>query len=160
MIELLVAMAIIGILIALALYGISIAQRNSRDTDRKTMLGYINSAASDLYANSGKQADQMVFSATGVKIITSDEGPAITDAECAASNDCMFQAIEGPSLASQYTALQTGGMTGDTDNAHTKYYFDYSGTSGYLLGICLETGKIFNASTAAEDVTSAELTCN
>lgn len=63
--EVLVAMAIVGMLIAAAAFGISAVQRNSRDTKRKTYAQQVKIAYEDFYGNYGRRPTTITYSING-----------------------------------------------------------------------------------------------
>lgn len=64
MVELLVAMAIIGMLIAVAIWGISLAQQSSRNTARKTAGATVLAGMSEFYSRFNTQPSAAVANPT------------------------------------------------------------------------------------------------
>ena len=68
MVELLVAMAIIGLLIATAIWGIGVAQQSARNTQRREAGAQILAGFSEYYARYNSQPRGIAFSANGACI--------------------------------------------------------------------------------------------
>lgn len=68
LVELLVAMAIIGVLVGLAIFGISTAQRAQRDTERKTALQDIHLGIQSFYETHGVYPSTATFTESSITL--------------------------------------------------------------------------------------------
>ena len=155
LIELMVAMAIIGVLIGLTVYGISIAQQAQRDTERK-------SALSDITL--GETSYEQTYS-TAPKFIDFDSSNAyigdvsgLSSTNCSTSH-CVAVHLKGAAIPSVVGNLNGASMSvlgTQTNTTTTKYGFENC-TSGYYIGICLEGGKPYSLGTCSDS--SITMTC-
>lgn len=150
LVELLVAMAIIGIILGLALFGISAAQRNARDTERKAALQDINAGAADFYTIYSSPISAIEFDTSGAALLY-DGGttPTAADCETTYTGDCLLVPLEG--------AAKPAPSSGKTDQSQTYYIFNGppSISDGYQLAACLEGNNVpYDVSTSATKVTS------
>lgn len=126
LVELLAAMAIIAILIGLAGFGISIALRNSRDTERKNVLNSMQVTINDYYTR--KSAYPTSAAKSGTDIILKENTLTVGDAVPTKGHTVPFNPADGKST--------TGG---------TIYRYGTTST-GYLLCVKLENGDWFDLS--------------
>lgn len=153
LVELLVAMAIIGIILGLALFGIAAAQRNARDTARKAALQDINAGAADLFTQSGRPLSSVYFSQSdSAALLRSGTDSSTTVSNCnpasGANFNCVVVPMEEGSVPNANGA-PSGAFNSNTDTSpdFTRYYFGVA-SDGYHLGACLENETFFDASTA------------
>lgn len=158
LVELLVAMAIIGIILGLALFGISAAQRNARDTQRRAAIQDINAGIADLYTVASSPVNSIRFVA-GYALVKRQGDGSVDKGQCDTNAGCVAVPLEGAAIASSTPASDiTNGSTADVTNASTmtKYFFSSTATDGYHLIACLENGEAFDGSTASA---AASFTC-
>lgn len=158
LVELLIAMAIIGIILGLALFGISQAQRNARDTERKAALQDINAGIANLYTISSSPVKSVYFLSDYVLVRGgTDISKTVAGCEPAPPSppnvNCVGIPLDGAAVPSNPAS---GGnmvsMTEKTDSTQTKYYFSSTPTDGYHIASCLEPGIAFDVSTASSDI--------
>jgi type IV pilus assembly protein PilE len=158
LLELMVTMAIIGVLIGLAVFGISVAQRNSRDTSRKAALQSINVAIQDFYTKNNNYPGYLYFNgAGGINVCASN---AVGSCSPAGSSNVPLTS----GTASGTVAGTNNGSLGVTNGGAgtTKYYFSTTAaTDGYVLGACLESNVWYDAGTSNTNkaATTGGLTC-
>lgn len=128
LVELLAAMAIIAILIGLAGFGISIALRNSRDTQRKSKLSDIQLAINEYYTSQNAYPATITGAGSSTQIQVTG-GSAVP--------------VKGATKS-----LATGTTTGGTN-----YHYAVV-TDGYLLCAELESGGMFDLSTGTGTCTT------
>jgi prepilin-type N-terminal cleavage/methylation domain-containing protein len=136
LVELLAAMAIIAVLIGLAGFGISIALRNSRDTQRKAKLNDIQLAINEYYTSASAYPASITGggSATAIQVTGGSAVPVKGATKAAAS----------------------------TSTSGTKYHYKVV-TGGYLLCAELESNNaMFDLSTGTGtcDTTTDAITAN
>ena len=143
MVELLVAMAIIGLLIAVAIWGIGLAQQSARNTQRREAGSQIVAAVSEFYSRYNVQPVKVIYDATlGKLCLTSD--PAKTVCTQVGSLYAIgFQGIVVPSgtTLGSINAVSLGLGTSNTgDSTHTYYKLGTNYTSGGVTGtqVCVE----------------------
>lgn len=147
LLEVMVVLAIIGILAGLVLFGISAAQRNARDTERKAGLQDLNAGAADLYTVSGRPVSGIVFSNSDEAAFVHFGSPPASRTACDNSTTCVVVPLDGAARPAP-----TGGVT---TNDQTKYIFSNAPTDGYQLAACLEATDVpFDNSTSTSPVTT------
>ena len=102
MVELLVAMAIIGLLIATAIWGISVAQQSARNTQRREAGSQILAGFSEYYSRFNKQATAGKFTTDGFCICDTAANATNCRKE-ALGGSCYFVSINGIVLANPST---------------------------------------------------------
>lgn len=137
LIELMVAMGIIGVLVTLSLLGITIVQRSLRDTQRRDSLNSVRLGIEGYYtSNTTYPSDAMVNIATGGASMIIGTGSV---------------ALNGPATAcpAAYTPSSSTEGVGDASCAIYCYAPTTNNTS-YELGVYLEGGwtQLGNAGTA------------
>jgi prepilin-type N-terminal cleavage/methylation domain-containing protein len=158
MVELLVAMAIIGLLIATAIWGIGTAQQSARNTQRRSTAANILAGLSEYYSRYNKQALSVCGINTGLNngciVITKDANcSSVTAANCTATTTGYY-AI--PTNGAQ-TPIASGILnvapvaTAYINNATSSSYLvlpNYSsgGVKGYQVCAYLEGGGVANLS--------------
>lgn len=161
MVELLVAMAIIGLLIATAIWGIGTAQQSARNTQRRTMGSNILAALSEYYSRYNKQA----VSVCGVQavpggfpgciVLTNGSSCAgITATTCSTSptSGIYYIPTSGANAPANSGSLELAspGTAYLTDGSSATYIVDptyVSGTTkGYQVCAYLEGGGVANLS--------------
>ncbi len=70
LVELLAAMAIIAVLLGLAVFGINLAQRSSRDTQRRSAANDISLAVQSYYEQNGAYPTSLTFATNSVPVGT------------------------------------------------------------------------------------------
>lgn len=116
LVELLVAMAIIAVLIGLAIGAITLAQRASRDAQRRGAASEITAAITEYYGR-----------------VNAYPRPGV-------SGQTNTLRIEGDTIAIGNETINLGGPTipaSDTDANGTEYCYDVT-AGGYVLGVRLE----------------------
>lgn len=146
LLELLVAMAIIGVLIALAIFGIIAAQRTSRETQRRNALEDINIGIQQFYDRYNKYPNSVNFDGDVARLCENIGGTCV-------SNDITQRSLD--------VELNSSAQSGTrTTNNQTQYYYSNAPTDGYHLAACLEDDdQIENAGTATTTVDELLLTC-
>jgi prepilin-type N-terminal cleavage/methylation domain-containing protein len=119
LIELMVAMGVIGILVTLSLAGITLAQRSQRDTQRKSALYSSNLQMIDYFTKNQTYPDTITLSKTSITF----GGVSVP--------------LSGP--ASPCTVAEAGGERVSSGGC-TVYCYLRSSPSQYRIGINLETG--------------------
>jgi len=127
LVELLVTMAIIAVILGMTVFGISLAQRASRDAQRRNTVDDINLGIQSYYElyNTYPPTNQLVFSANSLSINR---------------NGTLFLAVPLNGI----TSWTGSNASGSTTSTGTKYCFLLT-TGGYLLGAKLESGSWFEA---------------
>lgn len=146
LVELLVAMAIIGLLIGLSLFGIAAAQRNARDTARKAAVQDINAGIADYLTLEGRFPSRIRFAGDFVEIATAY--PVTT---CDAQNKCVRVPLDGAAVTDN---ANPGGSSGvqviGATNTNSSAYCFATRSDGYSLAVKLESGDDFQAGTSTE----------
>ncbi|MEP7103476.1 MAG: type II secretion system protein [Candidatus Dojkabacteria bacterium] len=117
LIELMVAMGIIGVLMTMSILGISIVQQSLRNTQRRDTVNSVNLAINTYFSNFG------VFPSAG-------SGGVVFSTNQIAINGSKIVDLKGPMIASLTT----------TDDSHTQYCFSSNGGS-YSFGAKIEGGS-------------------
>jgi prepilin-type N-terminal cleavage/methylation domain-containing protein len=154
MVELLVAMAIIGMLIAVAIWGISLAQQSSRNTARKTAGATILAGMSEFYSRYNKQP-------TGA-IANAQAGQPAGSAACVSNPNCVrlfagtsyfdvnltgapitpYAATLGNNVSLWYNLVPVpavAAVTSNNDTGHTIYELGYDpARGGYKVCVGME----------------------
>ena len=129
LVELMVAMAIIGVLLGLAIFGVTAAQRAQRDTERKAALQDVNIGIQDYIDVFGNQPPAIYFDANKK---AAEVGVAVVDANCQTALDasnCRLVTLKGAAVP---------GAT--TSNNATKFAYSINPSGGgYYLAACLES---------------------
>jgi len=140
LLELMIAMAIIGVLLGLALFGVSAAQKSQRNTERKAALKDINIGIQ-------QYIDQVSSNPTNIYFYSSASGACIggTGSNTACTGKWVpLHGAAKPCADSNVSGLQTGTPT----SANAKYGFLSTCTGGFSLVVCLEgTTTPFEAGT-------------
>ncbi|MBW7953193.1 MAG: type II secretion system protein [Candidatus Dojkabacteria bacterium] len=148
LVELLVAMAIIGILIGLSLFGIAAAQRNARDVARRAAAEDINAGIAD-YLNLTQAFPRSIKFEDDSVIISPTL--AQSKANCTAADKCVLiplkgaAVIDGPVASGGSSGVLLAGNTTSTDSS--QWCFE-SQTDGYSLAVRLENGDVHQAGTS------------
>lgn len=155
LLELMVTMAIIGVLIGLALFGISAAQSAARDTSRKSAIQDINVGIQKLYSITNAYPGNIAFVNSPATAIISTTGITTIAGCSAAPSTCIAVGLKGAAVPSNTgTVNLTNGKLGvATSNQGTDYCFNYSGTGGYELGAILESAVFAYGGTATANTT-------
>jgi len=141
LVELLVSMAIIDILIGLALYGIGAAQRNSRDTARKSIVQDIGTSIQNYHTDYGEFPQYYSFN--GDKLYMSS-------GTCSANDICTIIELDGVTKATAGGSIfDSNIVTNPTaDTNETQYCIDVNGVNDkdglYMVSVKLENGKIYS----------------
>jgi prepilin-type N-terminal cleavage/methylation domain-containing protein len=145
MVELLVAMAIIGLLIATAIWGIGIAQQGARNTQRREAGAQLLAGTTEYFARFNQQPNCIFpFSATEIRFGTNGS-------TCTAAPTTQFYAVPlagnavTPNLTTQRLSVD---ITGNgTDAQQTEYVLRTSATNpaapagvNILVCVCMEGG--------------------
>jgi prepilin-type N-terminal cleavage/methylation domain-containing protein len=150
LVELLVAMAIIGILLGLAIFGISAAQRNSRDTERRTALSDINAGIADYFNITGGfpvSIDLVAAPAGGNATAKFPSGCTVGTVGCVV---VPLKAAAAPATpvanlsAAQYSAAATPPQASSANS----FYCFKTVSDGYALSVRLESGQSYDAGTS------------
>lgn len=151
LVELMVAMAIIGVLLGLAIYGVTAAQRAQRNTERKA-------AAQDINVGIQGYIDSFGTYPAGIHFITDATGGSghayvrsASGATCPAQPNavkCKDVPLKG---AANPVATYYNDTTTQTTTSKTRYHFEIcpAPQSGYILTVELEGGEYFFASNCA-----------
>lgn len=134
LLELLVAMAIIGVLMGLAVFGVVQVQQNSRETQRRKALEDINIGIQEFYSKEGQYPQVIEFDKAEAKICSGDgcTGVVVT------------------------VDLKNSAIAGTKTTSNTTYYEYELKDDGYTLAFCREDGGTENGGTSKPEVT---LTC-
>ncbi len=119
LIELMVAMGIIGVLMTMSILGISIVQQSLRNTQRRDAVNSMNLAINTYFSNFG------VFPSRGTG------GVEITTSQMSINGTKILD-LKGPTTAS-------GTLT---DDSHTQYCYRSEGGGSYGLGARIEGGAL------------------
>jgi prepilin-type N-terminal cleavage/methylation domain-containing protein len=149
MVELLVAMAIIGILIGLSIYGVGLAQRAGRDSQRRGALDDINKAIAAYYNDNGRNPSCYRFQTNRLELFNSNSctvtaGPPADPRITYNFNGAGFH--NANVNINTLNAVTTIGSV--TNTTQTKYFFEIR-TDGYKLAACMESGKLEDKGTSA-----------
>lgn len=154
LVELLVTMAIIGVILGLALFGIAAAQRNARDTSRKAAVQDFNAAIQDFYTIFTSYPDTIVFDSDGT--VQFFDGTAGTCTTAGSGRNCVELVVQDAAIpttdatvsdanGSGATVMNSGTSTSSTD-------WCYAGRpDGYSIGVLLENDQEFYASTSTTE---------
>ncbi|MEI7578766.1 MAG: type II secretion system protein [bacterium] len=166
LVELLVAMAIIGVLLGLTLFGISAAQRNARDSARKAALQDVNAGIQDYYTKQGSYPGYFNFISGDVGEDGSISLQKTSNSACETSpQECVVVPLEGPANpmvgstpGNGETAIQPpGSCTGSgpsqvcvlsLSTTQSAYCFKMQ-DDGYSFSVKLENKTQFDAGTSA-----------
>ena len=140
LVELLVVMAIIGVLIGLAIAGLNVARRNARDTARKADIQNIRILLEDYYTKNKQYpkagSTQFSFSDITLTLTHLDGTKSTVELEFGGS----------PELV-ECSVLETEGYTSEKDSFQYCYETVSSGRpQSYDLGVGLESGGVFDVS--------------
>lgn len=131
LVELLVVMAIIGLLIGIALAGIQVARQNQRDTSRKAVLDDVRTALESYYGNNQSQYPA-ALTVAGNQICVG--------ASCVAPNNGVL-VDESKNNFTTYT-YNTGLCTNAKEANGNTMHLSYQPTAtGYTLGTELEASN-------------------
>lgn len=122
MVELLVAMAIIGLLIATAIWGISVAQQSARNTQRREAGSQILAGFSDYYSRFNKQPQNASFTSTGLCLMGSSIG---LSGNCTCI-DCYEVKLNG-------VALPNANFSGDISAGTVSFGSTSASNKGWLI---------------------------
>ena len=148
MVELLVSMAIIGLLITTAIWGIGLAQQSARNTQRRTAGSNIVAGFAEFYARFNIQPVGVEYDYTlGTVTLV---GPGSTPKKYVMGG---FAGITKPKLVewdpTPGTATTANCATYDTDTTQTKYILGYLTGTGMRVCVCLEGGSAGSANLSA-----------
>lgn len=152
LVEMLVTMAIIAVILGLALFGIAAAQRNSRNTGRRSALNDINIGMQDFYTKYSAYPGSVIFASDKLHLCL---GTTCTTA----STDTI--PLKGPAQPS-LTGVSISGastMTNPTSTTKSRYCINPAASDGYELGVCLEGSGTGNAYYAGSASSNCALTC-
>ena len=145
MVELLVSMAIIGLLIATAIWGINLAQQSARNTQRRTAGSNIVAGFAEFYARFNVQPD-------GGAILVKADGTINLTRVSPVKSYTMggFTGIMAPeSVLVDNTTASSQNCTNMKSNAsETRYIFGYT-PKGIKVCVCLEGGADGSANLSA-----------
>lgn len=131
LVELLAAMAIIAILIGLAGFGISIALRNSRDSERRQVVDNLQLTISDYYTRESEYPTDAAYNDSDDTIVLEDaSGEVVGDAV----------PVDG----------HTTPDSEETSSSGTVYHYQVT-DEGYYLCVELENGDVFDLSSGGGD---------
>jgi len=122
MVELLVAMAIIGLLIATAIWGIGVAQQSARNTQRREAGAQILAGFSEYYSRFNKQPANAGFTTTGLCLMGSSSGTSNT---CTCSS-CYEVKLNG-------IVLPSGNSSGDISAGTVSFGSTTASNTGWLI---------------------------
>ena len=154
LVELLVTMAIIGVILGLALFGIAAAQRNARDTSRKAAVQDFNAAIQDFYTIFTAYPDVISFDTNGRVEFKTNSSSCVTTGT---SRNCVLltvqdaatpsgsQSITGADSTGSFVMSDTGTTTGTTSWCYA------ARSDGYSIGVILESDQRFYASTSTQE---------
>lgn len=141
LVELLVAMAIIGLLIGLSLFGIAAAQRNARDTARRAAMQDINAGIADYLTLEGAFPSNIRFDNETVYIARNPN--SVTASNCTAQNKCVAVPLDGAAVVGSGVNSTGGGsgvLTLGATSTNTSAYCFATRSDGYSLAVRLENG--------------------
>lgn len=141
LVELLVAMAIIGVLLGLAIFGLSTAQRAQRDTERKTALQDLNMGVQVFYETYNRYPSVATIAETQI---------TLSNPVCSSGANGCRTVVPLKGSASALTTCNIGTYNATTDSNRTCYIFDpqvgqgnASIPGGYALCAKMENGSYF-----------------
>ncbi|MHB8362207.1 MAG: prepilin-type N-terminal cleavage/methylation domain-containing protein [Patescibacteria group bacterium] len=158
LVELLIVMAIIGILIAIAIIGLGAAQADARNSARQTAVKGIAGLLETYYGQGQTYAASISTNAAGSVVFTAPGGGIYTTSSslCSSSIDPIGSGYNGTSCTTVYPFLNALSVSNSTTtNQGTQYFYVpyVNGTpqsvapttpvTGYLVGACLENSTIF-----------------
>ena len=160
LVELLIVMAIIGILIAIAIVGLGAAQADARNSARETAVKGIAGLLETYYGANGQSYPSQVEASGSSASVTflNSAGSAYTTSSnlCKATIDPVGSNFNGSSCSGSVTFVNAAnGGTGTSSNTDTQYFYipyingtpqivtPTTSVSGYLIGACLENSTIF-----------------
>ncbi|MBN1915550.1 type II secretion system protein [Candidatus Dojkabacteria bacterium] len=126
LVELLVTMAIIAVILGMTVFGISLAQRASRDAQRRNTVDDIAMAIQSYYELYNQYPESTDIDFQSNKVVLERNGN-------------VFISVELKGIAKQ-VGFNLGG--GDTDANGTRYCYERT-SGGYALGAVLENGEWF-----------------
>jgi len=150
MVELLVAMAIIGLLIATAIWGIGVAQQSARNTQRREAGAQILAGFSEYYSRFNTQGVAGKLSADGFCICNTTTN-ATSCSKATPGPNCYFVSLNGIVTGTQASAnLNVAGgvkMGADTSASVTQWIIgNGSAVGGTKICASLEGGGYANLS--------------
>jgi prepilin-type N-terminal cleavage/methylation domain-containing protein len=129
LVELMVALAIIGVLLGLAIYGVSTAQQQQRNTERKAALQDINLGIQKYSENFGTPP-------TGVFFDDASSAAYVGGANASCTTTCEKVPLKGAAKPSD-AKLNTS--TAKSSSSGSQYIFSTcSSGTGYHLAVCSE----------------------
>ena len=156
LVELLVAMAIIGVLIALAIYGVSAAQRAQRDTARKSASQDISVGIQDYYDRNSIYPDWVSYIDGYVYLYRSGTTCA---SQANLSNKCVAVPLKGNIApgsnvaAGSFSNASPIKYLGGATNANESRYCIHIEDDGYTLGGKLENETWIHVGSTARPAT-------
>lgn len=130
LLELIVAIAIIAIILALVGFGISIAQRNSRDSQRRQAANDVKLALEDYF---GRNRSYPGNFGSGGEVVS------LSTNQIVIGSDDLVVPLEG---ATEWCGPGTGLGTDAQSTANcTVYCYNSNPSDGYTLGVELENGS-------------------
>lgn len=147
LLEVMVVLAIIGVLAGLVLFGISAAQRNARDVERQTFVRDLHAGMIDLNLRTGRTAQCIVFHPNYVIFKQTTGGCGTTQCPNGSSNCAQFNTDGVTSIG--VNSSSAGGLNwgprvspGTTTNSSSKYCIKLN-NDGYVFSVDLENGEKF-----------------
>ena len=162
LVELLAAMAIIGVLLGLSLYGISLVNLGARETQRRNAVAQeINAGIIAYYGrvNAYPNAVKFTKTATGGVVLLASSPTYVSGTQCPAGlvapNYCMEVPLKGPAVPTNESTWSGGakiftnilGTNGNSTSSDTNYCYQGGVAGGYLLAAKLESGDWVNSGT-------------
>ena len=156
MVELLVSMAIIGLLITTAIWGIGLAQQSARNTQRRTAGSNIVAGFAEFYARFNIQPNIATFSGNTITLTNNTVTPNKSYVMGGFTGINTPIAVAGSENADALSATN-GNCTGyGTNTTQTKYITGYITGKGMRVCVCLEGGSDGSANLSANPST---ITC-
>ena len=148
MVELLVSMAIIGLLIAVAIWGIGMAQQSARNTERRDAASLMLAGMSEYYTRYNNEPDYACMNSNTFCYLSVIGAPCNKDSATTAKRYC----FELPNRArlydtdrgTYYFEIFSGTYRGETTSSSTKWFIKRNSSGKYICGY-LEGGGYVNA---------------
>jgi prepilin-type N-terminal cleavage/methylation domain-containing protein len=141
LVELMVAMAIIGVLLGLAVFGVSAALTAQRNTERKAALQDISMGMRVYEDASGASPSRIFFDVSTAAAYVGGTNATTAACETSTTDPCVKVPLKGAAKPIASASIGNGvgdALTGKTSSTATKYAFTASCTGGYYLALCVE----------------------
>jgi prepilin-type N-terminal cleavage/methylation domain-containing protein len=158
MLEILIAISIIGVLIGLSIFGIILVQRNSRDVDRKLIVEKVGGDLDRLYSKNRTLPKHYSISTNMLLVGNTSQSVSNANNCLSNSNNCIFVKLD------KHLQIGNCSISGDmilnsprilscppnvSNNTQTAYCYALK-NDGYVFSTKLESGQIYSVGTSSD----------